>query len=35
MSKNNKTRAIVGFRAISKNRSAIFMSRKVFRRKGS
>ena len=29
LSKNGKTRAIVGFRAISKDRSAIGMSRQV------
>ena len=35
LSKNGKTRAIVRFRAISKDRSAIGMSRKVFNEKGS
>ena len=32
LSKNSKTRAIVGFRAISKNRSAIGMRRKVVKK---
>ena len=32
--KNGKIRVIVGFRAISKNKSAIGISRKVFKKKG-
>ena len=35
LSKNGITRAIVGIRAISKNRSAIDMSRRVLKKKGS
>ena len=34
MSKNGKTRALVAFRAISKNRTAIGRIRKVFKKKG-
>ena len=34
-SKNGKTRDIVRFRAISKNRNVIGMSRKVLKKKGS
>ena len=33
LSKNGKTRAIVGFRVISKNRNTIGSSRKVFKKR--
>ena len=33
LSKNGKTRAIMGLRAINKNKNAIGMSRKVYRKK--